>query len=493
MRRALFFTTGERYFGLISGFVTIAVVSRILTPPEIGVSVLGTAIIGLAFAAREYATMNFIIQKNVLSKQDVRTAFTVLLLLTLVICAAVLASVEFIAIVYKQEDLARYIKVNLIGFPINVIPTLIFGLLRREMRFDKVAAINMIGLSVGSATTIALSLMGFSFMSMAWGGVAWITTCAVLSLKIWKDRSIFAPCLTGWREMVAFGGYSGTNVLLYRIYDALPYVVFGRTLSLEAIALYNRALSTYQLPDKCFLGGLEPVLLATFSSEARTGNDLRISFLRGVELITAVQWPGLVCLAILAHPIVILLLGTQWLGVVPLVQIMALASLFNFSAHLNLPILIAKGAMREGLIRSIVAWPISALIITSASLFGLEAAALAWFVTTPLQSYVSLYFVRRHVAVSWMEIANSLWRGVILTILSAIGPLVGAVLTAGRFGFGAAAAAMTLSALGWSVGLLLTSHPLLNEIEGAVSSVLRICGVNAVTARRIWRLKKEQA
>jgi O-antigen/teichoic acid export membrane protein len=492
MRRALFFSTGERYFGLLSGFVTIAIVSRLLTPSEIGVSVLGTAIMALAFAAREYAPINFIIQKKYLSKQDIKTAFTVLLLLTLLICAIVLASAELIAIVYRQDDLAKYIKVSLIGFPIDVMPTLVFGLLRREMRFDKVAAISTIGLSVGSATTIVLSLMGFSFMSMAWGSVAWMATCALLALKVWKDRSIFALCLTGWREMVAFGGYSGTNFLLYRIFDALPYIVFGRTLSVEAIALYNRAVSTYQLPDKCFLSGLEPVLMATFSAEARTGSDLRNSFLRGVELITAVQWPGLVCLAILAHPIVILVLGTQWLGVVPLVQIMALASVFNFTAHLNLPVLIAKGAMREGLIRSIVAWPISALIITGASLFGLKAAALAWFLTAPLQSFVSLYFVRRHVAVSWMEIASSLRRGAILTFLSAIGPFVGALFTAGSFGFGAAAAAITLSALGWSAGLLLTSHPLLTEIEDAVSSGLRMCGVNEGWVKRIWRLRKEQ-
>ena len=64
MRRALFFTTSERYLGLNANFATIAVVSRILTPSEIGVSVLAMAIISFALAAREFATTNVLGSKR---------------------------------------------------------------------------------------------------------------------------------------------------------------------------------------------------------------------------------------------------------------------------------------------------------------------------------------------------------------------------------------------------------------------------------------------
>lgn len=488
MRRALFFTTSERYLGLIANFATIAVVSRILTPSQIGVSVLAMAIISFALAAREFATTNFIVQREFLQPEDIRTAFTVLMLISLAISAALVAYAEFIPIDYKEEGLVPYFRVGAVCLLIDVVSAPITALMRRQMKFKILAIINVSGTVVNAATTIFLAFAGFSYMSFVWAWLASVSTVTFLSLAISTDRSIFRPCLVGWRPMVTFGGLNGTNILLYRLYDSLPYVVLARTLSLDAVALYNRGITVCQLPDKFLLGGVGSVLLSAFSLEVRRGGNLRVPYLRAIELITALQWPALVGLAILADPVVNLVLGEQWIGAVPLVRIMALASLFSFSAELNYPVLVAMGAMRDVLIRSLIAWPASALIITCASLFGLQAAALAWLVTMPFQAYVSVCAVRKHLAISWLDIASSLWRGAIVTLLSALGPLAVVLVIAGRVDLPAHAtvAAVALSAFGWSVGLLLTAHPLLREIELVVSALLP----KVALGFPFWRLRK---
>jgi O-antigen/teichoic acid export membrane protein len=94
------------------------------------------------------------------------------------------------------------------------------------------------------------------------------------------------------------------------------------------------------------------------------------------------------------------MLGDQWLQVVPLVQILAIASLFSFTAELNFPVLVSVGAIRDLLLRGLIAWPISALLIASAGLWGLNAVAHSFLVIIPLQALISLHFVRRHVPVS---------------------------------------------------------------------------------------------
>ena len=63
--------------------------------------------------------------------------------------------------------------------------------------------------------------------------------------------------------------------------------------------------------------------------------------------------------------------GDQWLEVVVPVQIMALALVFSSTNELNYPVLVSVGAMRDVLVRGLIAWPISALIIATASMFGL--------------------------------------------------------------------------------------------------------------------------
>lgn len=472
MRRAIAITTAERYFGLITNFATIAAVSRILSPAEIGISVIGLAIAGLALALREFATTNFVIQKKDLKIEDVRTSFTVLLLVTSAIAAVMCTGALPLSDFYDQRSLEPLIRVLALCLLAGVVFEPVAALLRRKMEFQRLAVLNVTASAVNAATTIGLAFLGFSYMSFGWGWLTSACVVGVMSVVVCDDRSIFRPCLKSWREFVAFGGYHGANILFYRLYDSLPYLVLGRTLSLHAVALYSRGITICQLPDKVLLGGVASVMLTSCSAEVRNGGDLRTSYLRAIEMITALQWPGLVLTAILAHPIVTLLLGAQWVEVVPLVQIMALASLFMFSAELNYPMLVAFGAMRDVLLRSIIVWPLSALIIAAASFYGLETAALAWLVTMPLQAYVSIYFIRRHVQVTWGEIAGALWRGGMLALLSAVGP-ISVVLYMGTFDLPipGAVIAVLLAAIGWCAGLLLTAHPLREEV-GRVVSVL---------------------
>ncbi len=64
-------------------------------------------------------------------------------------------------------------------------------------------------------------------------------------------------------------------------------------------------------------------------------------------ICTAVLWPVLLNVVILAYPIVSLLLGSQWTEVAPLAQIMAGAMLLWFNPSLTGPTLIAAGAIRH--------------------------------------------------------------------------------------------------------------------------------------------------
>ncbi len=485
IRRALVLSTSERYFILAANFLTLAVVSRLLTPAEIGVSVLGMAIVTMALAVREFATTNFIVQKHQLNLEDVQTTFTILLLLTGAITFLIIVSAGSLAALYNEPRLAPFLRVFLVCVLIEVIGAPIAALLRREMAFGKLAVINMTSAALFAGLTITLAALGFSYMSFAWARLASQTAVACMFLLVWPDKSIFKPCLTAWRSMVTFGGYNGANILLFTIYESLPYLVFGRILSVDAVALYHRSYAICQLPSKVLLGGVSSVLLSAFSAEVRNGRGLREHYLRSIELITGALWPALILLVILADPIVRLLLGEQWLGAVPLLRIMAIAYLFLFAWVLEYPVLIAVGAMRDLLMRSAIAWPVSAVVITCAAFFGLKAAALSLLVTMPFQAYVSIYFVRRHVDIAWRDIVFAVRKAAILALCSAVGPLSVVMLMGGRLdlSIGPTIGVIALALIGWGAGLRLTGHPLLREIEHAVRTLVD----SSLSARKLFR------
>jgi O-antigen/teichoic acid export membrane protein len=314
-------------------------------------------------------------------------------------------------------------------------------------------------------STITLAWAGFGYMSFAWGWLSGAAAGAVAAFALRGDIRLFKPCLDNVRDMVRFGGFNGMNSILFQLYDSLPYLAFGRILSLEAVAFYNRSMMICLLPNKLVLGGVTSVIFPTFSAAARDGRDLKRPYLTAIQYITGFQWPSYVVLAILAHPVVVLLLGEQWLPAVPLVRIMAVASLFSFAFELNYPVLVALGGIRDLFRRSLIAWPISGLVLIGAAFYGLTALACGLLIVVPFQAFLSLHFVRRRVSIAASEIANALWKSAIVTAASAAGPAAVVILHGSAvLNFQATVLAACLSGIGWLLALRLTRHPLYYEV-----------------------------
>jgi O-antigen/teichoic acid export membrane protein len=476
IKRALLLSTCDRYFGLITNFATVAILSRILAPAEIGVSVIGMAIIAIAMSAKEFASGSFLIQRENLSREEIRAAFTIMLLLTLAIAATLALAAPRLAAAYGEENLVPYLHVVSVSLLVELASSQILSLLRRDMAFGKIAIISMSSTAAGSLSSISLALLGFSYMSFAWAWLAGVSVAGLVALFLCPHFWMFKPSFSHWRGMAAFGGYNGATVVLFKSSEALPYLILGRMVSPDAAALLSRANMICQLPDKTVLGGAISVILPAFATEVRQGRTLKAPYLKSVELLTALQWPALVVLAVLAYPVVDILLGHQWRGVAPLVQIIAMASLFTFCFELNYSALVAMGAMRDIFRRALIVCPVSAAIVAvGAFLGGLQGVAWSSMLIIPFHAFVSWRIVRRRISLRWADIVAATWRSGTVAAASAIGPLAATVAAGMRFDLSVSQGIFAggLAVVGWLTGLLVTRHPLLEEIANAVPVVRR--------------------
>lgn len=465
VRKSLVYATSDRYFALAVNFSLLAVISRLLTPSEIGISVTGSAVVGVAVSLREFASTAFLIQRVNLSNEDVRAAFTVLLTLTFLISGSLCILAPLIANAYGQDGLAQYLFIIAAGILAEVVAAPAVALMRRDMAFGHVALVNVVTTATSAGATITLAILGFSYMSFAWAWLVSAVLGSVLALSLRRQFWILKPVFSNWGDVLAFGSYNGLNAMLARMYDQVPYLILGRVVSFDASALFNRTLAVAQLPDRLFVGGVLSVVFPAFSSEFRSGRDLKKAYLNALTFVTAVHWPALTLVAMLAHPAVMFLYGDQWLQIVPLVRIAAIASLFSFSFGLNYAVLVSVGAIHEAFLRSLIVWPVSALMLVATAPFGLQYMALSLLVAIPFQAFISLLFVRRHIRMSWWDFVLSLWKSGAATIGSAVGPAAIAVAYGpSEIGPVAAIAAGGLSGLGWLVAIWLVRHPVVHEI-----------------------------
>jgi O-antigen/teichoic acid export membrane protein len=478
--------TGEQYFRLAINFASIAAVSRLLTPTEIGISVIGMGIIAIALGLCEFATSDFLIQRNEVSREDIRTSFTILFLLTALITATIFVLAPWFGALYGEEKLAGFLRVAAAAAVVEAMAKPITGLLRRDMAFGTLAFINTTSATVTAAATIALALAGFSYMSIAWATVVASATTAVMSFYFRPDLSRYRPALRSWRSVLAFGGYNGASHVISQTYEALPQLVLGGLLPPAAVGLYNRAVMVSQIPQRVFLASVFSVAFPALAAEIREGHSLQAPYLRALGYITVLFWPALALLALLAYPVVHLLLGQQWLSAVPLVQVMAIAHLAWFPVILTAPVLLAVGANRDRVLVHLIARPLSAVVLCSAAYFGIMAMAASQLVIVPYLMVVALYFVRRHVPFRWSELCAAIWKSAVVTASTAAGPIGVVALSDSGFDLplAATAVAVLLAMTGWLAGILVTRHPVRLEFRRATDALLETS-----LARGCWRLR----
>jgi hypothetical protein len=108
---------------------------------------------------------------------------------------------------------------------------------------------------------------------------------------------------------------------------------------------------------------------------------------------------------------------------------------------------------------------VSAVILCSASYYGLLALVLSQFIALPFQMMVSLVYARKHIRFTWRELANALLPSVIVTLCSAVGPLL---VSFWDGGFGLSHPEFLLAGFfagcGWLAAVALTRHVILEEL-----------------------------
>jgi O-antigen/teichoic acid export membrane protein len=468
IHRSIFFSAVERYGSLLLFLFSTAVLSRLLAPSEFGLYAVINAVVAVITASfQEFGGANYLIQRKALSQQNIRTAFTITFCISIIIGLALFACSDALVWFFRQDGLKAGIAVSTLNFALTPFSTVISALFRREMEFGKLAICSLAANFVSIAVSIALAVLHYSFMAPVWGAVAGNIILTLLLIAFCKDRRIFRPSLFEYPDVIRFGLYSGGVSIINVFYNLAPQIFLARILDFAAVGLYSRAAAITQVFDKLVGQVLGPVVMPAIFAQTKAGGNLRRIYLDAVTLLTAVHWPFLAFLAIMAQPVILIWLGSTWLEIVPLVRMMCIAYLSLFAACLTYPVLVAVGSVRDALISSLISLPPSLLIIFGASFWGVQAVATSAMLTLPFQAAVAIYFISKHLDIRLLDLFRATFKSGIVTLFSSAGAAVCAAMV--EYGslrpiFGLGLACIS-AATCWLLSMVVTEHPLLPRLQ----------------------------
>ncbi|MDE5452797.1 oligosaccharide flippase family protein [Bradyrhizobium sp. CSA112] len=461
--KPVLFSALERYGSFLFYLISAAILARLLSPLEFGICSIALALTNvLTGYFQEFGGGNYLIQKSVLTERNIRTAFTVTLVSFLCVALLLYVLSGVAARFFAQDGLQIGIAVCAINLALAPISVTISALLRREMAFAVLARCNLVANFVSSFSAVGFAMGGWSFLAPILGMLAGTIVYTALLLVCRPQHRILRPSLEGYREVFRFGAYSSSVVILNVFYQWFPQLMIGRILDFAAVGLYSRAVNITQLFDRAILQILNPVIMPAISARARAGGDLKSAYLVAMELLSVLQWPSLLFIALMSDTLILIWLGPTWIDVVPLVRALCIASLSMFAAPLTYPVLVAIGRVQDTLTSSLISLPPSLLITIAASFWGVQAVANVALIVFPFQAAVAIWFVARRLAISPAELMRAVSKSIVVTIFCMASALIGLFIIT-YSGAGPVVALLSagfFASAGWLLALIITNHGL---------------------------------
>lgn len=451
----------------IAGMV---VVSRLLTPAEIGLFSVSVSIIAFGHVFRDFGIGQYLVQAQEVDRDKLRSAFTVMLSISWFIALILFVARQPLSRFYGYPGVADVLEILALSFIILPFGAPHLSILRREMKFGLISFVTLSALAVQTATTISLAMMGASYMSMAWGAVAGNLATVLLLVGHRPRDALLMPKLSGIGEVLRFGTKSSTASLAGEIGSSAPDLILGRTLGFADVAIYSRACGLTTMVMNQLVNVVRGVYFPAFANSVRSGRDPASIYASTVTQLLGFIAPLLALMAFLASPLIAFLFGHQWDRAVPLATLICCYTLLTSPFSLADVSLVACGKV-DVLMRSqlkIQTLRIAA-ILTSIS-FNLEAMVIVLGGAYVLEALIYMRALKGAVNLTPGILWRAIWKSYALIPASLAGPAL--VLAANHYAalglhdFWLLAISGLTALAGWMVAIFLLRHPLLPEIHG---------------------------
>ena len=458
----------EHGLALISGMV----LARWLTPQDFGIYSIAASIVLMGYLFRNFGVGQYIVQAREVTDDMLRAAFSVTLLVSWTIGVAILAGAPFVGEFYEEEGVTLVLYFLSLNFFLLPFGSIVNALLRRDMRFEKLAVIDISAAVTSLVVGLTAAWFGASYLAIAWAANA-STLVSILITQLYRPAGTpWLPGVKRMREALLFGAKVGALDFTNSGSDAATELVIGKSQSLHDLGIYSRAYGTYRLFEFAFLQSVRPVILPFLSKSKHAQENLGDIYLKIITLTAIITIPFFIFLGINAGEVILLLYGDQWNAAVPVLHIMCAAGVLSAPTLFFEQLLIAHGRPGQALrvIATSQALRLAALAVLA--WVSLEAAAAALIVGFSARVFMVVRMSRLHFALQ----LGSLFRAVLPAVLC--GAAIGLACIAIRAALGAAQPAFVVllmsaavAALTWLAAVFALQHPVAQELRVVVAKV----------------------
>ncbi len=306
-------------------FLISIILARILLPEEYGIVALVTVFITICDVFVTYGFGNSLIVDKDSDQTDFSTCFFFGIFLSLVIYGLIFVSAPALAKFYNNELLTPVIRVMGIRILLASVNSVQHAYVSKHMMFRKFFYATLIGTIISGVVAAIMAKNGFGVWALVeqYLGNVFLDTICLWIIVGWRPSLAFSfPRL---KKIYAYGWKILVTGLIDTGYTQLRSLVIGKKYSSADLAYYNKGMMfpifTNQMIEPTVNSVLFPALSHSNDSRAQMKEITR----KVVRIATYLLAPVMVGLAVVAEPMIRVILTDKWLPSVVFLRVGCIA------------------------------------------------------------------------------------------------------------------------------------------------------------------------
>ncbi len=372
--------------------------ARLLTPADFGWMAMAWVVVRCAAPFFTGGIGQSIIQQKEISREQFSTLFWIQMALGILTFAGVYLSTPLWVAFFQVPEISALLLICGLSFTFAPAGNTFQALFTRQMRFDKLALIQVSGALADLITSVWLAYSGWGALSVCWGFFARQLLTTIASGWLGKNH---APSLTFQigqvKPMLKFASFETANNLVYALHGMLDKAILSRFLSAHDLGLYFIAWELAMTPLSKINPVFTKVSFPLFAKLQDQPGKLNHYFMEMTRPLLALNLPVLIGISMLAAPLLIAFFGPQWASAGACLSLLGVLGLEKVLANTGAGVFLAKGRADYNLLWNLIS---TGAIFLSIVFFlnqspSIESAALAQVLAMGILFSVWLFLLKR--------------------------------------------------------------------------------------------------
>jgi O-antigen/teichoic acid export membrane protein len=405
---------GATIIAKITDFSTIIVVLLYLTKQQMGI---GSLVISFGMVVEAFdglGTSDALVQAESVSRKQLDSLFWFIMGAAVLVAGLTLAAAPLVQMTYGSAGMAVYFIAVAAKQPLVGAAVIPLALLNRELRYERIAIINVTSTFGAALARLGIALAGGG----AWAVVGGYTASGVFILAGALLARPFCPAFSfHWQSilpLVRFGLRSPSANVFEQIFKNIDYLLVGWFYGAAQLAVYRVAFDVAMEPAMAVGTLVNRTALPVFARVAAVRAHLAEALLWSLQRLTTLVAPFMVALMLVAAPLTSLLhdsQGNSYAAAALPLQILAAAAILRVTSQLLTPVLMGSG--HPGTAAKLSAATLALLgsgILAAGLSFhahnGIIAVSAVWFIVYPLLLCWGVRYLRRNWGIMLVELVR---------------------------------------------------------------------------------------